>query len=63
MIGGSRSASALGKPDNTVRFALKNGTEIHRIGTLAEVYDYNTGKLVGHVGPQDASCGWPLMPR
>jgi len=25
---------------------------MHRIGILAEVYDYQTGKLVGHVGPR-----------
>jgi hypothetical protein len=31
---------------------LKDGTEIHRIGPPQEVYDYQTGKLVGHVGPR-----------
>jgi len=30
----------------------KDGTEIHRIGMLAEVYDYETGKLVGHIQPR-----------
>jgi hypothetical protein len=27
-------------------------TEIHRIGPPQEVYDYQTGKLIGHVGPR-----------
>jgi len=35
--------------DRTVRFVLKDGVEIHRIGP-PEVYDYETGKLVGRVG-------------
>jgi len=35
-----------------VRFVLKDGVEIHRIGPPPEVYDYHTGKLVGRVGPR-----------
>jgi len=35
-----------------VRFVLKEGVEIHRIEPSTEVYDYDTGKLVGHVGPR-----------
>ena len=33
---------------------LKDGTEIHRIGILAQVYDYSTGKLARHAGPRGA---------
>jgi len=40
------------EPDGTVRFLLKDGTEIHRIGPPTDVYDHDTGKLVGHVGPK-----------
>ena len=45
------------RPAGSLRFVLKDGTEIHRIGILAEVYDYQTGKLVGHVGPRGRFCG------
>ena len=38
------------EPDGTVRFLLKDGTEIHRIGPPSKVYDYDTGKLIGLVG-------------
>ena len=34
-----------------MRFVLKDGTEIHRIGPATDVYGYDTGKLVGHAGP------------
>jgi hypothetical protein len=37
--------------DGSIRFVLKDGVEIHRIGPPTEVYDYDTGKLVGHAGP------------
>jgi hypothetical protein len=37
--------------DGTVRFVLRDGVEIHRIGPPTEVYGYDTGKLVGHAGP------------
>jgi hypothetical protein len=29
---------------------LKDGSEIHRIGEPTDVYDYDTGKLIGQVG-------------
>jgi hypothetical protein len=45
-------ATEVTDPDGTLRFVLKDGTEIHRIGILAEVYDHQTGNLVGHVGPR-----------
>ena len=45
-------ATEITESDDSVRCVLKDGTEIHRIGILAEVYDYQTGKLVGHVGPR-----------
>jgi len=31
---------------------LKDGTEIHRIDPPPEVYDYTTGKLIGHLAPR-----------
>ena len=40
------------EPDGTVRFLLKDGTEIHRIEPPTEVCDYETGKLLGHAGPR-----------
>jgi hypothetical protein len=40
------------EPDSTVAFVLKDGVEIHRIAPPTEVNDYQTGKLVGHVGPR-----------
>jgi len=36
-------ATEITESDGTLRFVLKDGTEIHRIGILAEVYDYQTG--------------------
>jgi len=45
-------ATEVTDPDGSLRFVLKDETEIHRIGILAEVYDYQTGKLVGHLGPR-----------
>src|SRR5215469_12947383 len=36
----------------TVRFVLYDGVEIHRIDLPTEVYDYDTGKVVGHAGPR-----------
>ena len=48
-------ATEVTEPDGTVRFVLKDGTEIHRIGILAEVYDYQTDKFVGHIGREDVS--------
>jgi hypothetical protein len=35
------------QPDGTVRFVLKDGTEIHRLPPPESVYDYNTGELIG----------------
>ena len=43
-------ASEVTEPDGTVRFILKDGVEIHRIGPPPQVYDYYTGKLVGRTG-------------
>jgi len=31
---------------------LKDGAEIHRTGPPREIYDYQTGKLVGWAGPR-----------
>ena len=33
-----------------MRFVLKEGVEIHRIEPPTELYDYETGKLIGWVG-------------
>jgi hypothetical protein len=38
-------------PDGGARFVLKDGTEIHRISPSAEVYDFDTGKPCGRLGP------------
>jgi len=45
-------ATEIKEPDGSLRFVLKDGTEIHRIGILGEVYDYRPDKLVGHIGPR-----------
>ena len=45
-------ATEITESDGTLRFVLKDGTEIHRIGILAQVYDYQTGRLVGHFRSQ-----------
>jgi hypothetical protein len=60
-------ATELIEADGTVRFVLKDGSEIHRIGPPTDVYDYETGKLIGRIGPRNttltpavlstASCG------
>jgi len=34
-------------PDGTVRFVLKDGTEIHRSPPPDPVYDYNSGEVIG----------------
>jgi hypothetical protein len=47
--------------DGSLRFILKDGTEIHRTGPPQEVYDYQTGKLVGHVGPRGRFVRLPSM--
>ena len=49
-------ASEVTEPDSTVRFVLKDGTEIHRIGPPTEVHEYDTGEVIGRWGPEDASC-------
>jgi hypothetical protein len=54
----SRVAIRVTEPNGTVRFVLSHGVEIHRIGPPQEVYDYDTGKLVGRVGPR--GCFVPL---
>lgn len=33
-----------------MRFVLNDGTEMHRIGPPTDVYDYDTGELIGRVG-------------
>jgi len=38
--------------DGTSRLVLKDGSEIHRIGPVPEVYD--TGRLIGRDGQQGA---------
>ena len=43
-------ATELTEPDGTVLFVLKDGSEIHRIEPSTDVYDYDTGKLIGRVG-------------
>jgi len=48
-------AAEITEPDGTPRFLLKDGVEIHRIGPPPEVYEYDTGKLVGRVGREDVS--------
>jgi hypothetical protein len=45
-------ASEVTEPDGTVRFVLKDGTEIHQIGEATVVYDYGTGKLIGRIAPR-----------
>ena len=45
------SGGQVEEADGSIRFVLKDGTEIHRIAPPTEVYDYDTGKLVGRVGP------------
>jgi len=45
-------ATELTEPDGAVRFVLKDGAEIHRTGPPREIYDYQTGKLVGWAGPR-----------
>ena len=42
-------ATEIADPDGTVRFVLRDGTEIHRIGPPTEAFDYETGKLIGRV--------------
>jgi hypothetical protein len=39
-------ASKVREPDGTMRFVLKDGTEIHRLPPPEPVYDYNTGELI-----------------
>ncbi len=39
-------AKKIVEPDGTVRFVLKDGTEIHRLSP-EPVYDYNSGELAG----------------
>ena len=41
-------AKMIVEPDGTVRFVLKDGTEIHRLSP-APVYDYTSGELAGFV--------------
>jgi hypothetical protein len=43
-------ASEVNEADGTIRFVLKDGSEMHRIGPPTDVYDYDTGKLIGRVG-------------
>jgi hypothetical protein len=43
-------ATEITESDETVRFVLKDGEEIHRIEPPVEVYGYYSRKLVGHVG-------------
>jgi hypothetical protein len=45
-------ATEVAEPDGSTRLVLKDGTEIHRIGPPPEFYDYDTGKLIGRLGPR-----------
>jgi hypothetical protein len=45
-------ASEIVEPDGSVRFVLKDGTEIHRLPPPVLVYDYDTGKPCGWSGPR-----------
>jgi hypothetical protein len=40
-------ATRIVEPDGSVRFVLKDGTEIHRLPPPEPVYDYNSGRVVG----------------
>jgi len=42
-------AKKIVEPDGTVRFVLKDGTEIHRLSPPEPVYDYTSGELAGFV--------------
>lgn len=42
-------ATKVSEPNGTVRFVLRDGTEIHRLSPPEPVYDYTSGELVGSV--------------
>ena len=45
-------------------FVLKDGSQIHRIEPSTDVYDYDTGKLIGRVGPPGSFVRlWKLVRR
>ena len=44
-------AQEIVEPDGGVRFVLKDGTEIHRTPPPALIYDLDTGKSCGRLGP------------
>lgn len=46
------AATEITEPDGSVRFVLKDGTAIYRIPPPPELYDYDTGKPLGRLGPR-----------
>jgi len=44
-------AQEIVEPDDSVRFVLKDGTEIHQISPPPLVYDLHTGEPCGRLGP------------
>ena len=45
-------AEKVEEPNGAVCYLLKDGTEIHRIAPLPEVFEYVTGKPIGRAGPR-----------